>query len=140
MTEISFSSIAGGIIYLSTVKLADELLKEETPPPPPSWNKDVVDMMKEKASLYHTNYNYDCSEIADDLYNAAGGKGIIYEITPSKGELIVPEYGVNQNFIYHTIYSDGTYIYDPRYNIEPILNDVYMNMLKQLNPNGIIVK
>ena len=35
MTGISLSSIAGGIIYLSTVKLADELLKEETQPPTP---------------------------------------------------------------------------------------------------------
>lgn len=40
-------------------------------------------------------------------------------------------------FEYHTVYSDGTYVYDPRYSLEPILKQQYINIISKWNPQGI---
>ena len=92
-------------------------------------NQKVIDEMKKNEDIYKTVPGYDCSEIAEDLYNVSGKDGKIY----------VEQYGSADDFVYHTVYSDGTYIYDPRYNIMPVLKDVYFRMIEALNPNGFWV-
>jgi len=96
--------------------------------------------MNRRSSYYRQDLSYDCSEIADDLYEASGGKGRIYEITPNKGDLIVQEYGIKENFVYHQVYSDGVYIFDPRYSSIPMLEADYFKMLNSLNPSGFTIK
>lgn len=68
----------------------------------------------------------------------AGGKGKIYNITPNQGTLNVEEYGSVRGFDYHTVYFEGTYIYDPRYSSTPITESSYFNTLKKLNPMDLI--
>ncbi|WP_099192679.1 RHS repeat-associated core domain-containing protein [Tepidibacter mesophilus] len=97
---------------------------------------DVVNTMSKNKSKYYNNRNYDCSEIAEDLFNSSGGKGEIIEITGNNG-LRVKEYDEILEFDYHEVFSDGTYIYDPRYNDMPMLKDDYINELNKLNSGGI---
>ncbi len=107
------------------------------------YNNTVMEEIARRKEFYRKNDRFDCSEIADDLLDAAGGKGKIIEITPKSGvlgDLQVKEYGKIQDFDFHTVYSDGKYIYDPRYNDLPILENDYFNMLESLNPSGICKK
>lgn len=46
------------------------------------------------------------------------------------------EYGYEVDYLYHQVYSDGVYIYDPRYSLEPVIKDDYFRALKEINPNG----
>ena len=97
-----------------------------------------MERMSESQNYYKESVNsYNCSEIADDLYQAAGNKGTVYEVTPKSGGLNVEEYGLKEVFDYHTVYSDGMYIYDPRYSDVPILETDYFRMLEDWNPGGI---
>lgn len=43
-------------------------------------------------------------------------------------------------FDYHQVFSDGKYIYDPRYIDIPILEDDYFKMLEKLNHGGMEIK
>jgi hypothetical protein len=69
----------------------------------------AINKMREMTNLHP---NYDCSEIADDLYRAAGNKGEIIKITPAQnyGDLNVIENGKIMAFDYHEVYSDGKYV------------------------------
>jgi hypothetical protein len=101
-------------------------------------NKQVLESMNKSKNFYKNSVNsYDCSEIADDLYSAAGNKGKIYEVRSKSGGLNVEEYGVKETFDYHTVYSDGKYVYDPRYSNTPILEKDYFKMIEKWNPNGV---
>ncbi|KEO79784.1 hypothetical protein MKN04_12090 [Paenibacillus polymyxa] len=104
-------------------------------------NHFVTKVMSENAAKYRENLNYDCSEIADDLVQAAGGKGEVLTIRSSEkfGQIEVTEYGSKVDFDYHTVYSDGKYIYDPRYSEVPIPKDAYLEKLKQSNGGNIEV-
>ncbi len=53
----------------------------------------------------------DCSEIAEDLYNAAGKQGEILRVEPAKPglNLSITEDGQQVNYMYHEVYSDGRY-------------------------------
>ena len=105
----------------------------------PVYNQQVLKEIEINKDYYRIDVDYyDCSEIADDLYKAAGEKGTIYTITPNdKYNLIVPEYGKNVSYDYHTVYSDNSYIYDPRYTDTPVLESEYFDMIKSLNPKGV---
>ncbi|GBG57802.1 toxin CdiA [Sporomusaceae bacterium FL31] len=99
-------------------------------------NAKVLDAMKNEA---YKKYKIDCSEIAEDLYNASGKNGKIYNITGKEGSLNGYEYGKVENYIYHQVYSDGKYIYDPRFSDVPVLKDDYFKALKEINPDGFNV-
>ena len=91
----------------------------------------------------YKNYpGIDCSEIAEDIYNASGGIGKIYSITgKGKGGYINGyEYGDVVNYEYHEVYSNGEYIFDPRFSNTPILEDDYFKALSKINPNGMNIK
>ena len=91
-------------------------------------------------SDYYKNYpGYDCSEIATDFYDAAGQQGKIYRIEGKDGVINGYEYGKVYDFEYHEVYSDGVYIYDPRYQNTPVLKDDYFRALKEINPDGFDV-
>ena len=49
------------------------------------------------------------------------------------------EYGNVEEYDYHEVYSDGNYIYDPRYSNEPVLKQDYFKMLREINPDGFNV-
>ena len=75
---------------------------------------------------------YDCSEIADDLYKMAKGKGKILNIKPKNANFL-NVYSMYDDFVYHTVYSRGMFILDPRYSNSPIIKSAYMQALKILN-------
>ncbi len=49
------------------------------------------------------------------------------------------EYGRIEPFDYHEVYSDGEYIYDPRYSNEPVPKSDYFRSLREINPDGFDV-
>lgn len=76
--------------------------------------------------------NFDCSEVADDLYGLANGKGRILNIS-SKNNLSFNVYSQGDDFLYHSVYSKGRYILDPRYASNPVTKSAYMKDLRALN-------
>lgn len=82
---------------------------------------------------------YDCSEIANDFYKVSDGKGNILRIEGKEGIIQSYEYGYKETFDYHEVFTDGKYIYDPRYKDVPVLKDDYFNILKEINPQGFDV-
>jgi len=116
-------------------------------------NQDALNEMRRRENSYR-NSNVDCSEIAEDLFEASGRKGEIIEIRAGNEPintgnnmfdeirwgneaLHVEQLGEIRNFGYHTVFSDGRFIFDPRFSSNPILRADYFNMIKRLNPNGI---
>ncbi|WP_342553488.1 WXG100 family type VII secretion target [Paenibacillus sp. FSL R7-0652] len=111
-------------------------LKEDSPPE--FGNPYVNKAMLDKSKMYRANLSYDCSEIAEDLATAAKGKGQIITLKSSdKGTIEIEQYGTKQDFYYHTVYSDGKYVYDPRYRDKPVLKESYLKSIQQHN-NGKI--
>jgi filamentous hemagglutinin len=107
----------------------------------PDWsgntNHQLVDKMKDLAAKHP---NYDCSEIAEDLFRAAGNEGEIINITSNTkyGQIKAVQDGSTIEFDYHQVYSDGKFIYDPRYNNTPILKDDYLKMINELNDGNVV--
>ena len=91
------------------------------------------------SDYYKNNPGYDCSEIATDFYDTAGQQGKIYRIEGKDGVINGYEYGKVYDFEYHEVYSNGVYIYDPRYKNTPVLKDDYFRALKEINPDGFDV-
>ena len=91
------------------------------------------------SDYYKTDFGYDCSEIAQDFYDASGQKGKIYRIEGKGGYINGYEYNYKAEYIYHEVYSDGTFIYDPRYKNVPVLKENYFRALREINPDGFDV-
>ncbi|MDK2968626.1 hypothetical protein [Lacrimispora sp.] len=107
---------------------------------PSDANKSVLDSIENYKKFYkESTDSYDCSEIAEDLLNASKGNGKVYEIRSKGSGLKIEEYGKKEMFEYHTVYSDGKYVYDPRYSETPIPEKEYFDMVNEMNPEGIIV-
>ena len=80
--------------------------------------------------------NYDCGEIAEDVFEASTGPGQIVRYTapgrhqdisiPASGARTVP-------YDYHEVYTDGRYIYDPELRSTPIPLGDYERSLRLLN-------
>lgn len=104
-------------------------------------NSAVLNTIKSRSKFYKKELAYDCSEIADDLAQAAGGKGEIFTIksrTEFK-DIQVKEYGEMKSYVYHTVYSDGKYIYDPRLTNDPVPIKEYMDSVSRHNNGDIVV-
>ncbi len=86
--------------------------------------------------LIDPDSGYDCSEIASDLFDASGGAGSILRMTPnsSNGWIKVPEANKLEEYIYHEVYTDGKFVYDPRFSFDPIPLTDYVKTLRELNP------
>ena len=97
--------------------------------------------MQERYDYYKENPGYDCSEIAEDLYNVTNGKGKVYRIVPIEGVWMKGmHFGIIENWMYHEVYSDGYYIFDPMYSATPVLKSDYFRMLNgDLNNSGLRV-
>ena len=91
------------------------------------------------SEYYKIDFGYDCSEIAEDFYNAADGQGKVYKIEGENGTINAFEYGHNVEYLYHEVYSDGTYIYDPRFSNKPVLKRDYFRKLREINVDGFYV-
>jgi RHS repeat-associated protein len=97
----------------------------------------VMDAMKRPC-----HPNVDCDEIAEDLLEAAGGVGRVIRYEPKKGSMLrTPEAGGKsiEDYVYHEVYTDGRYIYDPRFSQTPVPSGDYDRMMSQLNP-GLLQK
>ncbi|MDP9711126.1 UNVERIFIED_ORG: filamentous hemagglutinin [Pseudomonas fluorescens] len=81
----------------------------------------------------------DCSEIAIKLFDAAEGKGKIIEVRPVQpGKLTLFENGkIEADQIYHQVYTDGRYVYDPRLSSNPIPKGDWEQHIKGMNPEGV---
>ncbi|MDT3312751.1 hemagglutinin repeat-containing protein [Pseudomonas sp. rhizo66] len=81
----------------------------------------------------------DCSEIAIKLFDAAEGKGKIIEVRPvQSGKLTLFENGkIEADQIYHQVYTDGRYVYDPRLSSNPIPKGDWEQHIKGMNPEGV---
>lgn len=84
---------------------------------------------------YCVEEGYDCSEIAEDLFNIANGKGMIFRIKLDVGEIKVKECDEIVSYLYHEIYCDDVFIYDPRFSRQPLVRMKYFRFLRQLNGN-----
>ena len=107
----------------------------------PEYNQKAYKTMQDNYDYYKGNSGYDCSEIAEDLYNAANGEGKVYRITPKEGAWMKGmEYGSPESWVYHEVYSDGYYIFDPMYSTTPVLKGDYFRILNgELNSSGLLV-
>lgn len=106
-------------------------LPQGTPP-----NPEATDAMRRMKISSGT----DCSEIAEDLLSAAGGKGKILRIEPPGNDnLTLLEGGQLQTeFIYHEVFTDGIYVFDPRLNPEPVFLEEWQTLITYLNPGVTI--
>ncbi|HBP6373637.1 TPA: hypothetical protein L6A07_00005, partial [Pseudomonas aeruginosa] len=105
-------------------------------------NKTVVDAMDSPQIQKMTSCGgTDCSEIADKLLAAAGGKGKIIEVRPSERyNLNLYENGREvQGQAYHQVYTDGRYVYDPRLSSQPIPKGDWEQHIKGMNPDGVTI-
>lgn len=103
------------------------------PDQPP--NEAVTDKAR---SMNNIPDGKDCSEIAEDLLEAAGNVGEIIEVLPAQGQYLnLYEYGKKvEGFLYHQVYTDGNYVYDPRLSPDPVKRDEWEGMIRGLNPGA----
>jgi hypothetical protein len=76
----------------------------------------------------------DCSDIADNLLEAAGGAGKVISFRGPGDTLVTPEGNTTVDYLFHHVYTDGRYAYDPRLSQNAIPWGDYMRTLKTLNP------
>ncbi|WP_223875551.1 hypothetical protein [Xanthomonas sontii] len=125
------------------MKYGDDHLKatyfyEDDFPP----DKSVVDAMGSPSIKNMTACEHvDCSEIADKLFNVAGGKGKVIEVRPRQpGNLTLFENGAEDSGqFYHQVYTDGRYVYDPRLSPNPIPKGDWECHIRGMNPGGVTI-
>ncbi|MFI0741551.1 RHS repeat-associated core domain-containing protein, partial [Streptomyces sp. NPDC021100] len=86
--------------------------------------------------------NIDCSEIAEWIMRDSQGDGhIINFTTHPRGAFTVPEKGGTQleEYIYHDVYTDGKYVYDPAMSKDPIPAGDFERAIRLSNPGKKIV-
>ncbi|MFD4457783.1 RHS repeat-associated core domain-containing protein [Nocardia sp. NPDC058480] len=79
----------------------------------------------------------DCSEIADWMLRRADGEGRIIRYEPAPGSTLeTPEAGgrIMEQYVFHEVYTDGRYAYDPRLSQTPIPLGDYQSVMRSLNP------
>jgi hypothetical protein len=92
-----------------------------------------------------SNFNCDCSEIAEEIASVAGRNGKILTFTPRNNSPLdtikVPELVngriVPQDYVYHSVFTDGQYVYDPRLSDNPIPLGDYNRLIDRLNSGNI---
>ncbi|MGV9674841.1 hypothetical protein ACWDSJ_06150 [Nocardia sp. NPDC003482] len=103
----------------------------------PAPNQAVTDKMTQMlANGIHPNY--DCSEIAEDLEEAADGEGEIIRVDPPDGKpsLSVREQEHSTEYMYHEVYTDGNYVYDPRLSPQPVPKTEWERQMLGDNPGA----
>ncbi|WP_258570061.1 hemagglutinin repeat-containing protein [Dickeya zeae] len=107
-------------------------------------NQDVVNKMNDpKFIRWASDIDCtDCSDIAPKLLDAAGDRGKIIEVRPTTpgSNLSVYENGkVDHEQVFHQVYTDGKYVYDPRLSLKPIPKGDWEKHIKSINPNGVTI-
>ncbi|WP_272582008.1 MULTISPECIES: hypothetical protein [unclassified Providencia] len=119
----------------------DKPLRDPHPDYPP--NQGVLDKMNSPEYRARVeDENYDCSEIARDLKEAAGGQGEILEVrsTEKYGSINVFENGITEGDMgYHQVYSDGKYIYEPRISSQAIPKGDWEKHIKGINDGKLTI-
>ncbi|WP_194838695.1 hypothetical protein [Nocardia sp. XZ_19_369] len=101
-------------------------------------NKDVTDEMA-RMLREGIHPGEDCSEIAERLEKVAAGAGEILRVDPPPGkDVTVEEYGRREEFLYHEVYTDGKYVYDPRHNSNPVPIEEWRKTIMGDNPGATI--
>jgi hypothetical protein len=102
-------------------------------------NAEAIELLSDPAFIERVNdvVHTDCDDIARMLYQATGGQGSILDFTTPSGVIRVRELGQLEDFVDHRVYSDGYYIFDPRYSSDPVPVQEYIEDLRRLNPDLI---
>ena len=82
----------------------------------------------------------DCSEIAEEILSATSDRGQILRIdSPVGNTLTLLEEGeIEPEFLYHEVYTDGRYVFDPRLSDRPISIEEWEALIEYLNPGAQI--
>jgi hypothetical protein len=80
----------------------------------------------------------ECTLLADELLNAADGKGTIISLSPGPGSSTIrhPTQLGPAVSNHHQVYTDGNFMFDPFCSPTPVPNLSYLNQIQDLNPNG----
>ncbi|AVP98751.1 hypothetical protein C7S18_16835 [Ahniella affigens] len=94
-----------------------------------------------------------CTDYAEQLMQANGGSGEIVVMGPrnmdwpsnydsvmgqgNREALMLPNSIDDSGFAYHSVYSDGVYIYDPFVSKAPFSKKDYVRSMRSANPSGI---
>lgn len=49
----------------------------------------------------------------------------------------VMQNGASQSFVYHQVYVEGGFVYDPRFSLTPVPIQSYIAQLVSANPGGV---
>jgi filamentous hemagglutinin len=79
----------------------------------------------------------DCSKKADILKNIAGSGYTIEVQNPNKKVIKVQENGLEVEYEYLTVYTNGQYIYDPTLSAQPIPKGDWEQHIKRLNNGNV---
>ncbi|MFE7775781.1 putative T7SS-secreted protein [Streptomyces sp. NPDC057445] len=85
----------------------------------------------------------DCSDIASFIARNANGEGkIVHYITHSGNDIRIPEHGgeIIEDYVFHEVYTDGRYAYDPTLSANPIPLGDYERALRLSNEGEKIVR
>ncbi|MGE4350494.1 MAG: hypothetical protein AB7D28_12130 [Candidatus Berkiella sp.] len=107
-------------------------------------NKEVMNELKSSEMREMIlDDDTDCSEIAERLYKASGGKGSIITIKSKEGikNIFIGEKQgggyVPKDYKYHTVFRDNHYVYDPHLSKNPVPRGDYQSIITKLNPQGV---
>lgn len=141
VTPIPDGPSRNDFIYLNEKIPGLENVRPENPGYPK--NQGIVNKMNDpKFITWASNTDCtDCSDIEPKLLEAAGGQGKIIEVRPSTpGDLKVYENGnIESEMIFHQVYIDGRYVYDPRVSLNPIPRGDWEKYIKAINPDGVVI-
>lgn len=112
-----------------------DLFDIRSPNPP---LEDVVTTMREPR-----HPGYECSDTATELLEASGNRGRLLQFEPAMGQWTVrtAEEGGSRivDFVYHTVFTDDRYVYDPTLSGTPIPKGDFLRIMRTLNP-GVRVR
>ena len=118
----------------------EEILGVDRPFRNPNATHKPDSAIVDKMNGLNPDPNMDCSEIANILHKSAG-KGRIIQVTGKDGaRLKLLEHGKvsSPEFVYHQVFTDGKYVYDPRLGTSPIPLGDWQRFVRGLNPGAII--
>jgi hypothetical protein len=107
-------------------------------------------------SRFTVSGDLDCSEIAERLYNMSRTGALVWfahldyrwperasgvSQHPFGPMISIPELKngriMTDDYVYHAVYSDGRYVYDPRLSANAIAKSDYSRLIRELNPRTL---
>ncbi|MFF8291521.1 putative T7SS-secreted protein [Streptomyces sp. NPDC016309] len=111
--------------------------REPNPEHPPSTNLAEAMRAAPKGS------EIDCSDIAAFISRRADGEGrIVHYVTYSGNDIRIPEQGgaILEDYMFHDVYTDGRYVYDPTLSENPVPLGDYERALRLSNEHEKILR